>query len=71
VEVGGDGHRIGTDPVGSAARGGLADLVGELEQALDQLLLGGLQRLAGGGVAARLGRCPLRDAPEEPQEGAS
>ena len=46
VEVGGDRGRVGADPVRGAARGRLADLVGELEQALDQRLLGRLQRRA-------------------------
>ena len=44
VEVGGDRGRVGADPVRRAPRGGLADLVGELEQALDQRLLAGLER---------------------------
>ena len=47
VEVGGDRRRVGADAMGSAARRGLADLVGELEQALDEVPLGRLQRRAG------------------------
>ena len=46
VEVGGDRGRVGADPVRGAPRRRLADLVGQLEQALDQRLLGGLQRRA-------------------------
>ena len=49
VEVGGDRGRVGADPVRSTALGGLAHLGGELEQALDQLTLGGLERRSRGG----------------------
>ena len=44
VEVGGDRGRVGADPVRRPPRRRLADLVGELEQALDQRLLARLQR---------------------------